>query len=173
MSFIQPETIQAIGQSIDIHNLLPEAARALAPDVEYRLREVIQEALKFTKHCRRQKLTTEDVNNALRMRNVEPMYGFSHSRDPAKFVRAAGHPELFFVEDPELDFDQVGRRRRRGRSSPPPGGKIGGGLCMPPRPRALRSARAQCPPLPLPPPRSSSARRCRRRPSRCACGRTG
>jgi histone H3/H4 len=158
MSFIHPETIQAIGQSIDIHNLLPEAARALAPDVEYRLREVIQEALKFTKHCRRQKLTTEDVNNALRMRNVEPMYGFSHSMDPAKFVRAAGHPELFFVEDPELNFDQASAVAT---------------ACWPARPpEAPCQTPLSSPPPPLPA-RSSSARRCRRRPSRCACGRTG
>ncbi len=107
MSFIQPQTIQAIGESIDIPKLSTEAARALAPDVEYRLREVIQEALKFAKHCKRQKLTTEDINNALRLRNVEPMYGFSNNKDPAKFVRAAGHPDVYFVQDPELSFDQV------------------------------------------------------------------
>jgi transcription initiation factor TFIID subunit 6 len=43
----------------------------LAPDVEYRLREIIQEALKFVRHSRRTTLTTEDVNNALRVKNVE------------------------------------------------------------------------------------------------------
>lgn len=30
-----------------------------------------QDAQKFARHARRQKLTTEDVNNALRMRNAE------------------------------------------------------------------------------------------------------
>ena len=48
-----------------------EVASAMAPDVEYRVREIAQEAIKFMKHSKRQKLTTEDVNNALRLRNVE------------------------------------------------------------------------------------------------------
>lgn len=42
MSFITPATMQAIAHSLDIPQLSDEAARALAPDVEYRLREVIQ-----------------------------------------------------------------------------------------------------------------------------------
>lgn len=42
MSLITPATIQAIAHSIDIPQLSDEAAKALAPDVEYRLREVIQ-----------------------------------------------------------------------------------------------------------------------------------
>lgn len=42
MSFITPATMQEIAHSLDIPQLSDEAARALAPDVEYRLREVIQ-----------------------------------------------------------------------------------------------------------------------------------
>ncbi|KAI8476880.1 MAG: TATA box binding protein associated factor-domain-containing protein [Monoraphidium minutum] len=106
MSFITPGTVQAIAHSLDIPQLSDEAARALAPDVEYRLREVIQEALKFAKHSKRLKLTTEDVNNALRLRNVEPLYGFG-GRDPMRFVRASGHPDLFFKADPERSFSQL------------------------------------------------------------------
>jgi len=58
-------------ESIGIENLSNEVASAMAPDVEYRVREIAQEAIKFMKHSKRQKLTTEDVNNALRLRNVE------------------------------------------------------------------------------------------------------
>ena len=39
---VQPSTIKAIANSIDIPKLSDEAAKAMAPDVEYRLREVIQ-----------------------------------------------------------------------------------------------------------------------------------
>lgn len=42
MSFITPGTVQAIAHSLDIPLLSDEAAKALAPDVEYKLREVIQ-----------------------------------------------------------------------------------------------------------------------------------
>ena len=71
MSFIQPATIQAIAHSLDVTRLSSEAASALAPDVEYRLREIIQDAQKFARHAKRVKLTTEDVNSALQMRNFE------------------------------------------------------------------------------------------------------
>jgi hypothetical protein len=40
--FITPASVQAIAHSLDIPQLSDEAAKALAPDVEYRLREVIQ-----------------------------------------------------------------------------------------------------------------------------------
>lgn len=94
MSIIHPSAIKAIAHSVDIPRLSDEAAKVLAPDVEYRLREVVQvrmlpsltaecyssrlqnallsqEALKFAKHAKRTTLTTEDINNALRLRNVE------------------------------------------------------------------------------------------------------
>lgn len=42
MSIVPKETIEVIAQSIGIPNLSPDVALALAPDVEYRLREIIQ-----------------------------------------------------------------------------------------------------------------------------------
>lgn len=60
---------------------------ALASDAEYRLREIIQEATKFMKHSKRDKLTTGDINAALSLRNVEQLYGYSGT-DPVQFQRA-------------------------------------------------------------------------------------
>lgn len=42
MSFVQPSTVHAIAQSLEVSVVNDEAAKALAPDVEYRLREVVQ-----------------------------------------------------------------------------------------------------------------------------------
>jgi transcription initiation factor TFIID subunit 6 len=42
MSIVPKETIEVIAQSIGISNLSPDVSLALAPDVEYRLHEVIQ-----------------------------------------------------------------------------------------------------------------------------------
>lgn len=42
MSIVPKETIEVSAQSIGINNLSPDAALALAPDVEYRLREIMQ-----------------------------------------------------------------------------------------------------------------------------------
>jgi hypothetical protein len=37
---------------------------------------------------------------------LQPVYGLA-AKDPSKFVRATGHPDVFFVQDRELSFDQV------------------------------------------------------------------
>ncbi|DBA87405.1 hypothetical protein WJX77_003935 [Trebouxia sp. C0004] len=106
MSFVQPSTVHAIAQSLEVGAVSDEAAKALSPDVEYRLREVVQEAQKFMRHSKRRMLTTDDINQALRLKNVQPLYGFG-GKDPARFARAAGQLDLLYVHDPELTFEQA------------------------------------------------------------------
>ena len=47
MSIVPKETIDVIAQSIGISNFSPEVAPALASDVEYRVREIMQVAAQF------------------------------------------------------------------------------------------------------------------------------
>ena len=42
MSFVKTSTVHAIAQSLEVSSVNEEAAKALAPDVEYRLREIVQ-----------------------------------------------------------------------------------------------------------------------------------
>jgi transcription initiation factor TFIID subunit 6 len=107
MDRIPTSTIHAVAEAISVTGLSDEAAKALAPDVDYRLREIVQDAAKCARHAKRTKITTDDINQALKMRNVEPMYGFSGSKDKAKFLRAAAHPEVCIAHDRELTFDQI------------------------------------------------------------------
>ncbi|GMP53811.1 hypothetical protein CsSME_00019176 [Camellia sinensis var. sinensis] len=106
MSIVPKETIEVIAQSIGINSLSPDVALALAPDVEYRMREIMQEAIKCMHHSKRTMLTTDDVDSALNLRNVEPIYGFA-SGDPLRFKRAVGHKDLFYIDDKDLDFKDV------------------------------------------------------------------
>lgn len=106
MSIVSKETIEVIAQSIGIANLSADVALALAPDVEYRMREVMQEAIKCMRHSKRTVLTTDDVDIALNLRNVEPIYGFT-SGGPLRFKRAVGHKNLFYIDDKDLDFKDV------------------------------------------------------------------
>ncbi|KAL8189653.1 hypothetical protein R6Q57_029219 [Mikania cordata] len=106
MSIVPKETIEVIAQSLGINNFSPDAAFALAPDVEYRMREIIQEGIKCMHHSKRTTLTTDDVDSALSMRNIEPIYGFA-SGDPLKFKRALGHKDLFYIDDKDVDFKDV------------------------------------------------------------------
>ncbi|TYH21089.1 hypothetical protein ES288_A04G015000v1 [Gossypium darwinii] len=106
MSNVPKEAIEVIAQSIGITNLSPDVALALAPDVEYRVREIMQEAIKCMRHSRRTVLTTDDVDSALNLRNVEPICGFA-SRDALRFKKAAGHKDLFYIDDKDVEFKEV------------------------------------------------------------------
>ncbi|XWS75828.1 hypothetical protein CRYUN_Cryun01aG0125600 [Craigia yunnanensis] len=106
MSIVAKETIEVIAQSIGINNLSADAALSLAPDVEYRMREIMQEAIKCMRHSRRTTLTTDDVDGALNLRNVEPVYGFA-SGGPLRFKRAVGHRDLFYIDDKDVDLKDV------------------------------------------------------------------
>ncbi|MED6124548.1 hypothetical protein PIB30_059950 [Stylosanthes scabra] len=106
MSSVPKETIEVIAQSIGITNLSPDVAFALAPDLEYRIREIMQESIKCMRHSKRTILTADDVDSALALRNLEPIYGFT-SNDPLRFKRAAGHKDLFYIDDKDVEFKDL------------------------------------------------------------------
>eukprot|EP00128_Syssomonas_multiformis_P004019 Colp12_sorted_trinity150504_noHs@4008 len=100
-------SIRGIAGTVGFNDVEDAVLNTFAADVEYRLREIIQEALKFMRHSKRRKLTTDDINNALRLRNVEPIYGFASHSAPLRFKRAIGPTDIFFVEDKEIDLMDV------------------------------------------------------------------
>jgi transcription initiation factor TFIID subunit 6 len=63
------------------------------------------------RHARRTTLTTSDIEQALRILNIEPLYGHS-PHAPLAFRKAPGISSsstapVFFVEDEEVEFDRV------------------------------------------------------------------
>ncbi|KAK6919278.1 TATA box binding protein associated factor (TAF), histone-like fold domain [Dillenia turbinata] len=106
MSIVSKDSIEVIAQSIGINNLSSDAALELAPDVEYRMREIMQDAVKCMRHSRRTVLTVDDVDCALNLRNVEPIYGIA-SGDPLRFKRAMGHKDLYYIEDKDVDLKDI------------------------------------------------------------------
>lgn len=106
MSIVPKETIEVIAQSIGINNLSHDVALAVAPDVEYRMRQIMQEAIKCMRHSKRTTLTADDVDAALNLKNVEPIYGFA-SGGPLRFKRAVGHRDLFYIDDKDVDLKDV------------------------------------------------------------------
>jgi transcription initiation factor TFIID subunit 6 len=62
-------------------------------------------------------MTTSDVDNALRVLNIEPLYGHT-PYNPTTFRRALPFPQstsagpVYFVEDEEIDFDRVLREEK-------------------------------------------------------------
>ncbi|THH10058.1 hypothetical protein EW146_g8490 [Bondarzewia mesenterica] len=111
------ESIKDAAESLGISTLPDSVASALASDVEYRVHQIVEEASRFMRHARRTKLTTTDIDQALRVLNIEPLYGHT-AHNPPTFRRALPFPQLtsagpvYFVEDEDIDFDRVLREEK-------------------------------------------------------------
>lgn len=103
-----PDNVRDVAESVGIASLADNVVDELARDVDYRLAQVLEEALKFMRHSKRTTLSTQDVSNALKVLNVEPLYGYESTR-PLRFGEASlgpGQP-LYYVEDEEVDFEKL------------------------------------------------------------------
>jgi transcription initiation factor TFIID subunit 6 len=74
--------------------------------VTYSVRQVVQDALKFLNHSARRCLSTEDVDRALALRGLPPLYGF-HAPTHLTFKQAPGMPDLFYLENAEVKFEDL------------------------------------------------------------------
>ena len=102
------DTVKDVAESVGIINLNKDVNAALCRDVEFRISQVLEEALKFMRHARRTILWSQDISQALRVLDVEPLYGYESTR-PLRYGEASigpGQP-LFYVEDEEMDFEKL------------------------------------------------------------------
>lgn len=101
------DSIKVIAESIGLAALPEEASKKLSEDVTYRLKHITQEAVKFMQHGKRQRLSTADFDNALRVQNIEPLYGF-HSLDHVPFrLASGGGREVHFLDEKEMDLQDL------------------------------------------------------------------
>ncbi|XP_050069003.1 transcription initiation factor TFIID subunit 6 isoform X2 [Anopheles maculipalpis] len=106
-STLSLESMKVIAESIGVGSLPDDAAKELADDVSYKLKQIVQDAVKFMHHSKRMKLSIADVDHSLKVRNIEPQYGFV-ARDfiPFRFASGGGR-ELHFIEEKEVDLTEV------------------------------------------------------------------
>jgi len=102
------DTVKDVAESVGILNLNKDVTSALCRDVEFRLSVVLEHAMKFMRHSQRTILWSSDIAQALRVLDVEPLYGYESTRS-LKYGEASigpGQP-LFYVEDEEMDFEKL------------------------------------------------------------------
>lgn len=103
------DTVRDVSDSLGISwQLTDDVAKNLAMDVEYRIHEIIEQALKFMRHGKRKALTTQDIDRAMKVLNLEPLYGYDTSK-PLVFKEAMIGPgqTLYYVDDDQVDFETL------------------------------------------------------------------
>ena len=104
---LSPETVELIAETIGITNLEPTTAIALAEDASYRCREVANICGQLLRHSKRRKLTTNDVNEAFKLYDTDPVFGHEVS-EPVSYTMfkdsAADYqtPNILYVPDETL-----------------------------------------------------------------------
>lgn len=100
---ISKDTIREFADADGIGEIDEEGYRILAQDIEYRIKEVCQEAAKFMHASHRSKLCVSDVNNALISRNLEPLFGYD-SKDILVFKGLQNNS--YYVADEEINLEE-------------------------------------------------------------------
>ena len=107
-SLWNPDNIKDVGESVGLGHLNKEVVDTLARDVDFRIAEVLGQAIKFMRHAKRTTLHTDDISQALIVLDAEPLFGYESTR-PLRFGEASigpGQP-LYYVEDEEVDFEKL------------------------------------------------------------------
>lgn len=102
------DTVKDAAEFLGI-NLPEDSAKNLAMDVEYRIHEILETAVKFMRHSKRKLLTTADIDHALSVLNIEPLYGYDLAQPP-EFKEAlfgAAGQKLYYLEEAEMDFEKL------------------------------------------------------------------
>ena len=101
------ESIKMMGESVGVSALSEDVATTIAEDLEYRVKEIVQDGIKFMRHSKRRRLKCSDLDCALRAKNVEPLYGFDCAEYyPFKHV-TGGSKEYFYPDDKELELGDL------------------------------------------------------------------
>ena len=101
------ESIKMMGESAGVGNLNEDAASRLCEDLEYRLKEIVQDSVKFMRHSKRKRLLCSDMDNALKVKNIEPLYGFDSTEYVPFRHTSGGGKDLYFPDEKEVSLFEL------------------------------------------------------------------
>lgn len=101
------ESVKLIGETVGVGNLSDAGAKILADHLTVRIRQVLNEAVKFEAKAKRRKLLTTDIDHSLRCLNVDPVYGYqvdsSEQGLPFRLASGGGRELVFLDSEKEID----------------------------------------------------------------------
>lgn len=113
MSIFPKDTVSSIAETLGI-SVSDDVAATILQDAEYRLRELIHESARFMRRAHRSKLTANDINLALGVKNQSRIYGYSYDQGSFKSVNVGGSDVFIFVnlqvhylDDQEVDLEEL------------------------------------------------------------------
>lgn len=106
---LSPDTVIHLAESIGLSNISPNVARALAEDASYRCRELANLCSQLLRHGKRRKLTTQDVDRAMKWYNADPVYGHGAGSNEPGYSRIydttkPGNVTLFVNDEKLIDL---------------------------------------------------------------------
>ncbi|XP_031574413.1 TAF6-like RNA polymerase II p300/CBP-associated factor-associated factor 65 kDa subunit 6L [Actinia tenebrosa] len=101
------ESVNLYAETIGITGLPTDLSKSLAEDTTYRMRHIIQNAAQFMKHGRRKRMTTEDLNRALQLCSVEPIYGYGSAEEMPFRSTSLKDVDIFFVEEKDVSVREL------------------------------------------------------------------
>jgi len=105
-SRLSHEMVQNVALSVGITSIDKHVASSLAMDTESRIREVIQDAIKYMRHGKRKRLSPDDITFALSGKNVQPIFGFG-GNDPSTYSDIQQTEDLFFIDSPTVTSESL------------------------------------------------------------------
>lgn len=78
---IRNDTVLSVGDSIGINNISQLAVDRICNAANTYITDIINNSVLYVRHTYRKKLIVDDINQALKHNNIEPLYGYSNNNN--------------------------------------------------------------------------------------------